>query len=398
MSKVLVLGGAGAQGSVTTTWLVRDPDITEVICADIDLERAKRLKERLGSDKLHVAKVDAWKYDEVFEAMKGVDIVINMVAAWIGKRSPSLNIMDAALRNHVHYIDPGVAYLEEKYAMLDLDGKWRDAGLTAIIDLGKTPGITNICVRYAADRLDRVNEIYIKTCLDVISEKEFLLAWSPVGALQALIDPALVYENGELKELPPFSGKDLYTFPEDPRGPCIGYLADHDEIWTLSRFFPNVKYIEFKQYSHRMEMLKFLSRLIRDNKPINIKGVEISPLEFLASLIPPPAELPEKIRAGLVEDIYSCTAVIVNGEKAGKKITYTLWCPMNLKEAERILPGSHPLSIKVGTPPAIVAKMLLNGEIKEKGVMPPERLKPEPIIAKLAEKGIKIYVKIETLA
>lgn len=398
MSKVLVLGGAGAQASVTVTWLVHDPKVSEVICADINLERAERLKNRLNSDKLRTVKVDVWKFDEVLKAARGVDVVINMVAAWTGKRSPVLNVMDAALKSGAHYIDSGVAYREEVNAMLDSSGKWSDAGLTAIFDLGKTPGITNICARYAADRLDFVDEIYIKTCLDVISEKEFLLAWSPLGALIGSMEPALVYDNGKFRELPPFSGKDVYTFPNDPRGPCVGYLADHEEVWTLPRFIQkNLKYVEFKHYSHGIETFKALSQLFGSNKPVNVMGVDVFPLDVLVSLIPPPAELPEKIKAGLVEDIYSCAVVIVKGEKAGRKITYTLSCPMSLNESEKILSGSQPESILVGTPPAIAAQMLLNGEIRTRGVMPPECLEPEPFLTKLAEKGIKIYVKIETL-
>jgi saccharopine dehydrogenase (NAD+, L-lysine-forming) len=397
MSRILVLGGAGAQGSVTVTWLVRDPQISEVICADICLERAEKLKDRLRSDKLRTVKVDVWKPDEILEVMRGVDIVINTVATWIGKRSPVLNVMDAALKSGAHYIDPGVAYREEEEIMLKLSDKWRDAGLTAIFDLGKTPGITNMCARYAADRLDSVEEIHVKSCLDVISEKEFLLAWSPLAALSGLMEPALIYDNGKFKELPPFSGRDIYTFPDDPRGPCEGYLHDHEEVWTLPKFIPNVRYVEFKYYSHKIEIFKVLSQIFGSKKPVNIKGVNVFPLDVLISLIPPPSELPEKIKAGLVEDIYSCAVVIVKGVKASKKVSYTLSCPMNLNESEKILPGSQPESILVGTPPAIVAKMLLNGEIKARGVMPPECLNPEPILAKLVEKGIKIYIKMETL-
>jgi saccharopine dehydrogenase (NAD+, L-lysine-forming) len=395
MSKILVLGGCGAQGSATVMWLVKEPDVSEVICADISLEKAKRLKDKLKSDKLHPMKVDAWNPDEVLEAAKGVDVIINMVAAWIDKRSPAPIVMEAAFKNGAHYVDPAVAYREEEDRMLELSDKWKDAGLTAIFDLGKTPGITNMYARYAADRLDRVDEIRVKTCLDVISEKEFLVSWSPVAALTGWSEAALVYDNGKYKEVPPFSGEEVYTFPKDPQGPCTGYLGDHEEVWTLPRFIKGVRYVEFKHYSHRLPIFRALGMLFGSDKPINVKGAKVAPLNVLLAVVPPPAELPEKIRAGLVEDIYSCGVVKVKGEKAGRETLYTLSCPVSLRDVDRILPGSQPESILVGTPPAVAATMLTRKEIKIKGVVPPECLDPDPLLAKLAEKGIRTYEKME---
>jgi saccharopine dehydrogenase (NAD+, L-lysine-forming) len=395
MSKILVLGGAGAQGSATVTWLVKEPDVSEVICADISLERAKRFKAKLKSDKVRPMKVDVWKPDEVLEAAKGADVVINMVAAWINRRSPALNVMEAAFKNGAHYVDPAIAYREEENRMLELSDKWKDNGLTAIFDLGKTPGITNIYARYAANRLDRVDEIRVKTCLDVISEKEFLVTWSPVAALTGWSEAGLVYENGKYKEVPPFSGEEVYKFPNDPRGPCTGYLGDHEEVWTLPRFIKGVRYVEFKHYSHRLPVFRALGMLFGSDKPIDVKGVKVAPLDVLLALVPPPADLPAKIKAGLVDDIYSCGVVEVKGEKAGRETLYTLSCPVSLRDVDRILPDSQPESILVGTPPAVAATMLARGEIKTRGVVPPECLDPETFLAKLAEKGIRTYETME---
>lgn len=43
-------------------------------------------------------------------------------------------------------------------------------------------------------------------------------------------------------------------------------------------------------------------------------------------------------------------------------------------------------------PAVLTAIMLAKGEIKTKGVIPPEGLEPEPFLAKLAEKGW-IYIE-----
>jgi saccharopine dehydrogenase-like NADP-dependent oxidoreductase len=50
--KVLVIGGYGAQGSVICTYLARRPEVSEIVCAGRNLEKAKKLVERLKSDKI----------------------------------------------------------------------------------------------------------------------------------------------------------------------------------------------------------------------------------------------------------------------------------------------------------------------------------------------------------
>lgn len=395
MSKILVLG-SGAQGIVTVMWLVRDPDISEVRLADIDLEKTKKFTDKLKSDKVRPLRVDAWNPNELFEAAKGVDVVVNSIAAWVGHRSPTLDVMDAALENGAHYLDVDTSMTAEKDEMLGLNDKWKDAGLSAIFDLGKCPGISHILAKYAADKLDKVEEIRIKSCLEVMSEKEFLVLWAPVPAVLGWrSEGGLVYENGVYKELPPFTGAEDYTFPYNPLGSCTGYLVDHEEVRMLPRFIKGVQHVEFKFFSHRMPIFKTLSLLFREGETINVKGVEMASIDIFKALVSPPGEFSEKVEAGLVNDAYSCPVVEVTGEKAGTKTRYILSCPLGLRDANNILPGSQPLSIQVGTPPTVVATMLIRGEIKLRGVVPPVCLDPEPLLTKMAEKGIRTYERVE---
>jgi len=91
--KVLVIGGYGAQGSVICTYLARSSDVSEIVCAGRNLKRAKRLAERLRSDKVTPKKLDARKPDELKSAAKGMDLVVNSTAP-----KNNLAIMDAAFK------------------------------------------------------------------------------------------------------------------------------------------------------------------------------------------------------------------------------------------------------------------------------------------------------------
>jgi saccharopine dehydrogenase-like NADP-dependent oxidoreductase len=48
-----------------------------------------------------------------------------------------------------------------------------------------------------------------------------------------------------------------------------------------------------------------------------------------------------------------------------------------------------------GFPPAIVARMILDGRIRERGVLPPEQcVPPGPFLAELAARGMRAQVTV----
>ena len=44
-------------------------------------------------------------------------------------------------------------------------------------------------------------------------------------------------------------------------------------------------------------------------------------------------------------------------------------------------------------PPALAAKLLITGEIKERGVMMPEALAPEALMNAFSKEGLRIFVE-----
>lgn len=383
--KVLVLGGSGAVGTAICGDLARTPQISEIVCAEINIDRARRLVQRLKNDKVTAKKVDASNLNELMTALKGVDIVIN-------SSLPQYNIkvMEAALKNGVHYIDNAV--YETVDSKLKFDKAYRDADLTGLLNLGEDPGLSNIFVRYAADRMDCVDEIRIRDGETCESEKySFVATFSPTVFLggEIFFEP-LIFENGAFKHLPPFSGEEVYNFP-DPVGPLTVYCTDHEETETLPRFIKKgVKYADFKlAFSpETVELLKTLNELgLMSNEPVDVKGVKVSPLDVFISLIPTPAEI-----GGEVEG-YACILTDVRGEREGAKIHYIMYTLMSHREAYRRL-GVTATSYLTGIPAAVGATMLADGTIKKRGAYPPEMLQPEPFLSKIRQKDIEIYEKV----
>ena len=393
--KILVVG-TGAQGSVIATELVRSPGVSEVRLSDIDLGKAKRLAERLKSEKVHTHRVDANKIDDIMRAARDVNVIVN-TTTW--RPQFNLNIMEASLKVGAHYQDLA-SYPTEQLALSD---RWKEAGLTALIDTGVSPGFTNVLAAQAADKLDRVEEIRIRLWGGVES-KESTSFWSPETAWTDMAAEPIVYENGEYKEVPPFSGEEAYNFP-DPVGQQTVFWHSHEEPETIPRFIgKGVKYVDFKMGGPDFTLAKAIVELgLLDDKPIEIKGVKMAPRDVFLALVPPTPSMEEvekMIKAGMIS-MRMCCAVDVKGQKEGAEVHYIIYSNfMDIHELKKRMPGANPVAYVTSVPASIFTKMFVKGRIETRGVIPPEALEPavrQAFIAELAKKGIKIRERVEKL-
>ncbi len=402
--KVLVVGGYGAQGSVICTYLAKSPDVSEIVCAGRNLAKAKRLVERLKSDKVTPKKLDATKQDELTSAAKGMDLVVN---ATVPKYN--LLVMDAVLKGGAHYQDLASGPTDtpmDKFVsrQIERNPKYEDAGLTALINTGSSPGVTNVVARHAADKLDRVDEIKIRYT-GLMETKEFISIWSPETAWADMAEEPFLFENGELKRVPPFSGQEVYVFPE-PFGSQTVVHHHHEEVVTLPRFIgKGLKYVDFKMGDADILTAKAIWQIgLLSKKPINVRGIKVAPRDVFVSAIPPPLtmeEVEQKIKEGILVDASECGVVEVAGVKAGVRIRYAYeWPTLNLREANKLIPGVTQESYCTGVPAAIFAWMLGRGEIKTPGVIAPECLELEArntILSKLAEMKMPVYEKMKRI-
>ena len=93
----VVIVGAGEQGYVLTWNLVKHPDVTEIVLADADVERASDVVARVGAGKATAAKADARDVEQVAGLAAGGDLLINAVIPECDEA-----LMKAALAGDVH--------------------------------------------------------------------------------------------------------------------------------------------------------------------------------------------------------------------------------------------------------------------------------------------------------
>ena len=353
---------------------------------------ADKVKNRIGSDKITAVRLDAGDVEEIQGAAQGVDVVINLTVL---RFNP--NIMQAALNNGAHYVDTAT---DEpiwsqllKGEPLYLDQEFKDAGLTALIGCGATPGITNVLTRYACDKLDRVDEIRVRAGSRALGEEEIVSGWdpgwSPEVALTDYLLPSPVFEDGAFVDYAPFSGVETYQFP-DPVGPVVVAHHCHEEAPFMGRFIgKGLKYVDFKYpidpIAGALVKMGFASY-----DPIAVKGVEVAPIDVVSAMTPPPVDeffTESEDTVQLPLQFARATAVEVKGAKSGEEVTYRLSIvlPPAAEERLRIFRRLGTVKIYVALPAVIGAKMCVAGV--GKGVIAPECLDPVTFLKAMSDIG-----------
>ena len=157
--KVLVLG-VGAQGSAAARKLDREPDVSEIVCADIDRTAVDSLVSELT--KATGATVDAHSKDSIVEAARGVDLILNGLPLECTK-----NVLDAALEVKANYQDYAATtsldedWVESIRIQYDVYGpRFKEIGRLAIVGTGSAPGLICAATRDAMRYLDTCDTIY----------------------------------------------------------------------------------------------------------------------------------------------------------------------------------------------------------------------------------------------
>jgi Saccharopine dehydrogenase NADP binding domain len=175
-------------------------------------------------------------------SLEGADVVVNAADYRL-----NLDIMRGALACGAHYVDLGGLFHVTRQ-QLELDGAFRDAGLTAILGLGSAPGKTNLLAAAAARRLGRdplSMEIWAATRDPAAANHPFPAPYSVQTLRDELQMRPVVLEDGELEEVEPVSGEAERDFPE-PVGRAKGIYTLHSELATLPESIPTLREASFR--------------------------------------------------------------------------------------------------------------------------------------------------------
>src|SRR5919204_1176791 len=214
--RVVVLGGTGAMGRWTVRDLTESDGVDEVIVAGPDgthvRETAGWAAARagaIGSAHVSAMVVDARDPSILRRALARADVVCNCA-----HHAFNLAVMEACVDTGTHYVDLGGLFHTTR-RQLALHDRFAVAGITAVVGMGASPGITNVMAALAARGLELVEEVEVRLG---IADPAPSAAPLPVPyAIDTLLDefaaPAMTFRDGRFVEVPAMSEQEELDFP-----------------------------------------------------------------------------------------------------------------------------------------------------------------------------------------
>ncbi|MDM5270770.1 saccharopine dehydrogenase family protein [Sulfurovum sp. zt1-1] len=347
-------------------------------------EIAANVKEKTGVQ-IATAQVDADSVPELVDLIMktDADIVINVALPY-----QDLTIMDACTQCGVDYLDTA-NYEHPDEAKFEYKEQWarneqfKKADIMGLLGSGFDPGATNVFCAYAQKHyFDEIHTIDILDCNAGDHGYPFATNFNPEINLREVSAKGRYWEEGKWIETEPMEIMQVWDYPEV--GPKDSYLLYHEEMESLVKHIKGLKRIRFfmtfgASYLKHMEVLQNVGML--GIEPVEHKGQQIIPIEFLKTLLPDPASLGPRTKGKTNIGIFA------KGIKDGKPQTIYIYQVKDHEEcyAEVMSQG---VSYTTGVPAMIGAKLMLEGVWQGTGVFNMEEMDPDPFMEEMMTQGL----------
>lgn len=387
--KGLLIIGAGGVSTVATTKCAMNIDTFEhITLASRTVSKcdviAKSVKEKTGVT-IDTVSIDADNIPALIELIEKLNckVVLNVALPY-----QDLTIMDACSATKTHYIDtanyehPDEAKFEYKEQWAR-DDDFRSKNLTALLGSGFDPGVTGVFVKYIEQNyLDTIEYIDIMDCNAGDHGYPFATNFNPEINLREVSANGRYWEEGKWIETKPLEIRVDHDYPEVGVKPS--YLLYHEELESLSKNIKGLKRIRFfmtfgDAYIQHMNCLQNVGML--GIEPIEHKGMMITPIEFLTTLLPDPASLGPRTH-GLTN-----IGCICEGLKDGVRKKFYIYNICDHQECYKET-GAQAVSYTTGVPAMIGTKLVYNGTWNLKGAVNVEEFDSSAYMEELMTQGL----------
>jgi saccharopine dehydrogenase-like NADP-dependent oxidoreductase len=365
MEKKRILSlGAGGMGAAAARTAASFSEVECLIVADLNLDASRKVASECG-DKAKAVSVNVTDRKALVSMMKEADVVMNCVGPFFRFGVP---ILEAAIEAGVDYLDicddP-----EPTRDMLEMSDKAGAAGITAVVGLGASPGITNMLAARARAELDETDEMIAAWNIEEDAGGGDTLTYSAaiVHWMQQCSGTILECVNGALVNNRPLVDISL-DYPG--RGKRTVYSVGHPEPVSFHYSYPGLKRSycamimpgmwidEFRNLARQIDSGKLSleeagRKLVEDSEAAAKEDNPV--IQFISKVI-------ENVSQMIDGPRFPLFFAVAKGRKNGKEETVAA-------RVKSIPPGMPNVT---GIPLAIGTLLHLRGKVKAKGVIAPE--------------------------
>ncbi|MFO8059795.1 MAG: saccharopine dehydrogenase C-terminal domain-containing protein [Bacillota bacterium] len=353
--KIMVIG-SGMMGLAIVSDLAARSRADQITAADRDPAAARRAVKGGASSAARIipTELDLCDADRAVRLMRDHDMVVGAYPEeW------AVRATEYALEAGTHLVD--ITALRDWESRAKMDRQLKRAGIAVIPGCGLAPGLGNILMGIAADRVTNPHAGMIMVG-GLPKDPGPPLDYTIVFSLDTVIDEYTVrpriITGGQIRSVDPLSGLEPVTF-DPPVGEAECFYTDG--LTTLLDTMPRrglrevaEKTVRYPGHRDRVALLAKCG--LFDEQPLEVEGATIIPRRFTSSVLTP------LLRDEEAEDV-SCLRVTVRGEDAVQ---------FDLVDHFDRANGVTSMARTTGYTCSIVAQMLADGHIAQRGFIPPE--------------------------
>ena len=335
--------GAGMVGRAMAIDLQQKYSVTSFDVSEQSLDILSK-KNKL----IKTVKSDLSNFENYPTLLQNFDYVICAVPGFMG-----YNALQAIINAGKNVVD--ISFFPED--ALTLDNLAKQKNVTAIVDCGVAPGMSNLILGYHNANMTITNFECMVGGLPKKRVKpfEYKAPFSPIDVLEEYTRPARYVENSCIITKPALSDAELLNF--EPVGTLESFNTDglRSILFTMGHI-PNMKEKTLRYPGHIDLMKGLIAAGFLSTEKIN--GLATTPMEFTSKL------LFNQWKLGEEEPEF--TLMQINISDKTKTITY------NLYDEYDATTKTSSMSRTTGYTATAALNMLIDGQFKDKGVFPPE--------------------------
>lgn len=233
MGKNVLLLGAGGMGSLAAQTVCAFEEVGSLTVASLDRNDAARVALRCRG-KAEAVAVDVTDHEALVALMGRADLALNCVGPFFRFGPP---VLEAAIEAGTDYLDicDDPAPTRD---MLDLDRQAREAGVTAVVGMGASPGLSNLLGACVMDRLDTVDRLVAAWNIEEKTEDSLEFSAAVIHWMEQCSGTILECRDGALVDAAPLADLPI-DYPG--RGRRTLYTVGHPEPVSFHYSWPQVR-------------------------------------------------------------------------------------------------------------------------------------------------------------
>lgn len=324
----------------------------EVTSIDINENSLHKLQNK--NQKINILKKDFSENNDYIELLAPFDIVVSAVPGFMGYKT-----LDSIIRCKKNVVD--ISFFPED--ALALDNLAKENNVTAIVDCGVAPGMSNLILGY----YDKKMQIESFECMvgglpkNKIKPFEYKAPFSPIDVIEEYLRPARFIKNGKMVTKPALTDSEIINFNNVGMLEAFNTDGLRSLLFTMDHITNMIE--KTLRYPGHIQLIKdLISAGLFSSEKISVAGNQISPLEFSTAILFNQWKLEEE------EEEFTVLRIKISGSEEGK--SKTIICEL-FDEYDRQTKTSS-MARTTGYTCTAAVNLITNNLFNKKGIYPPE--------------------------